>query len=701
VSVSSAGAKAGEIVDEPASWEPSRAFLKASIAFLLVSTGIFEALLFALGQGYSMRSVMVFALATVAAPAWIFMRGSQVKAGLLTLGAGVWSYLTFSAVFMGGINSVSMICYPMPVLLAGWLRGSRAAMQLAFATVLVGLGLLVAEVAGRLPQAPPSPAVMRWFIQGVVLVFLAFLVSHVFRSYSDRLADVRRLGAALAERTAELEAREADLNRAQAVAGIGSWVYDIVADCMRLSAETCRIFGQPSGTCGSHDAYLSSVHRADRAALEAAWRAALTGGAAFDHEHRIVCGGTIRWVRQKAELQRDAAGNVLRAVGTTQDITERKLVEAEMRAARNQLAATLDAIPDLLFEVGLDGRYHAYHSPHAELLAAPPDQLMGRTVAEILPPDAAGVALAALREANEKGTSHGMSFELPLPQGRFWFELSVAKKPVAAGEEPRFIVISRDISERKRAELEVLRFNATLEERVRERTAELEKANRELESFSYTVSHDLRSPLRGMVGFAGLLSENLQGKLDEENRTYLQRIAASGNRMSRLIDGVLEYSRLARSEIARCSVDLDQVVRDVVDEMRDRYPRAEIIANQLGRAEADPVMVRQIFHNLIGNALKFSANVASPRVEIGVQAAVARTAGAGVEYFVRDNGVGFDMKHADHLFNLFTRLHRDADYESTGAGLAIVKRLVERHNGTIRAEAAAGLGATFRFSLGA
>ena len=694
-SVLDAGAaQAGGSADEPGTWEPTRAFLRSSIAFLLVGSAIFEALLFVQGQGSSTRALIVPTMAFLGLVGWFFLHRNRITLGLMVLGVGVWGYLVVASVFMGGVNSLSMMIFPVHVLLAGWLCGPRTAMRLAILTAAITLAMAIGEGQGWLPHPPPTSPLLRWFASALVYVFAAILVSSVFSSYAQRMADVKSLGHALARRTAELESREADLNRAQAVASIGSWTYDLESDRMQLSAETCRIFGLAAGTEGSHDTYLSFVHDDERDAVIAAWDTALAGGASFDHEHRIVTGDGERWVRQQAELQRDASGRVLRAVGTTQDVTERKQDTAAMQAARDQLAATLDAIPDLLFEVDLEGRYLDYHSPNAELLAAPQDHLIGRTVSEVLPASVAGVCLAAIQEAHATGRSHGRSFELDLPQGRTWFELSIARKPVQVGDLPRFIVISRDITKRKRAEAEIMAFNATLEARVRERTVELEKANRELESFSYTISHDLRAPLRSMVGFSGMLVEDLGDKLDHDSRDLLRRISTSGTRMSRLIDGVLEYSRLAKSEIVRRDVNLDALVGEVVTEARERNPRVEVVIGSLGTALADPVMVRQIFHNLIENAFKFSAGTATPRVEIG-----SESTDGFRWYFVRDNGMGFDMQHAEHLFSLFTRLHNDPEIDSTGAGLAIVKRLVERHGGAVLAEAAPGQGATFRFHL--
>jgi light-regulated signal transduction histidine kinase (bacteriophytochrome) len=246
----------------------------------------------------------------------------------------------------------------------------------------------------------------------------------------------------------------------------------------------------------------------------------------------------------------------------------------------------------------------------------------------------------------------------------------------------------------RRAKAEILQLNETLEQRVRSRTLELEAVAQDLAAFSYSVSHDLRAPLRAILSFSSLLRENLQDKLGAEDQHSLNRILTNANRMSQLIDDVLAYSRLAHSEIKRKPVDLDAMVADIVRESRDTHPHAQIVIHPLGRAEADPTMLRQIFENLIGNALKYSAKSEHPRVEV-----TAQRAGEGVEFTVQDNGVGFDMQYAARLFGLFSRLHSDAEFEGTGAGLAIVKRLVARHNGKITATAEPGRGATFRFTI--
>ena len=669
----------------------TRSFLKNAILISLAGAVAFQIALVMDGQGMTPRVIGVAAFTLVNLAAGSLLFAGRTGAAAWTLGVGVWCELTGSVYFLGGINTPPTYLFPLLILLAGWQLGERAAHALAALTAaMLGVGAF-AESRAWIASLPPTPPIMRWVIEAFVLTCCAVLVAHIARSYRAKLAQVEALSADLARRSQALEANQAELHRAQAVAHVGSWIYEIDRDTMRLSAETCRIFGVPVGVTGNSEAYLSRVHPDDQAIVAAAWLRSLGSGAPFDHEHRINVGEAVRWVRQKAEFERDAGGRVARAVGITQDVTERHERESELAAARNQLAATLDAIPDLLFEVDRDGVLLGYHSPDTHLLAAPPETFIGRRIAEFLSPEAVAACQAGFDEALSRGRAQGHSYSLDLPGGTHWFELSIARKPSTPPDAARFIVLARDITRRKLAEAEIRAFNATLEQRVRERTAELEASNRELESFSYTISHDLRAPLRSIVGFSGLLAESHAKDLGPEVNDWLKRISESGDRMSQLIDRVLEYSRLSRSTVTPVSVSMDALAREVLDDLGAQYPRTELVVAPLGRASADPVMMRQILNNLIDNALKYSARASAPRVEIGVL--------EGGGWYVRDNGIGFDMAHADHLFTLFTRLHSDPAYPSTGAGLAIVKRLLERHGGWIRAEARPGEGATFRFGL--
>ncbi len=249
--------------------------------------------------------------------------------------------------------------------------------------------------------------------------------------------------------------------------------------------------------------------------------------------------------------------------------------------------------------------------------------------------------------------------------------------------------------ERKKADEEVHALTASLEQRVKERTAELEVANKELEAFSYSVSHDLRAPLRSIDGFATALEEDCAAQLSEEGLRYLSFVRGGAQRMGALIDDLLRLSRLTRQPLDKERIDMDSLVRSALDE------HAPTCSGRVVQFKVDPLqscvgdqpLLRQVWLNLLSNAIKYTREKSPAVIEIG-----CRTEQGHTVYWVRDNGAGFDMQYAGKLFRVFQRLHRDDEYEGTGVGLALVQRVLQRHGGRIWVEARPGEGATFHFT---
>lgn len=257
--------------------------------------------------------------------------------------------------------------------------------------------------------------------------------------------------------------------------------------------------------------------------------------------------------------------------------------------------------------------------------------------------------------------------------------------------------LRREIAERQRAEEDVRHINAKLEQRVLERTGELAATNQELEAFTYSVAHDLQAPLRNIQSYVQLLEEDWAEKMPEETKQYLQRIAARTKYMAQLISGLLNLSMIGKQELKRQRVALNEIVGDVVGSFMAETPQRHIKwkVHDLPEEECDPGLIRQVFINLLSNAVKYS----QPREEAVIEVGQIQVNG-GMAFYVRDNGVGFNMKYADKLFGVFQRLHPVSEFEGTGIGLATVDRIIRRHGGRVWVEAEEKKGATFYFTIG-
>jgi PAS domain S-box-containing protein len=278
----------------------------------------------------------------------------------------------------------------------------------------------------------------------------------------------------------------------------------------------------------------------------------------------------------------------------------------------------------------------------------------------------------------------------------YWVDATIVPFLNEQGKPRQYVAIRTDITARKHAEEQVRELNTKLEQRVVARTAELAAVNKELEAFCYSVSHDLRAPLRGLDGFSQALLEDYGDKLGDDGQHLLQRIRAGSQRMGQLIDDLLNLSRVSRSELRREPVNLSSLAGDIVEELRSHDPHRDValrIADNL-TADGDPQFLRVVLENLLGNAWKYTAKQPHATIEFGLDCDNGQPS-----FFVRDDGVGFDMQYVDKLFTPFQRLHAVNEFPGTGIGLATVQRIVHRHGGRVWAEAEVNKGATFHFTL--
>jgi diguanylate cyclase (GGDEF)-like protein/PAS domain S-box-containing protein len=387
----------------------------------------------------------------LAASALGLLASGRVRAALALLVWGTWLTVVGISTFFGGLHGSLVITYPLLILTAGWLLGTRTARVIAALTAMVIVAFLFADRWALLPEQPPTPILIYGLVQLASVAVALLLIIHLIRSYLSRIDEVRQLSHDLALRTAELQGREADLNRAQAVAHVGSWVYDLAGGRIQMSAETCRICGLAEGTTGSMAGFVRLLHPDDRKALQAGRLAALRGEP-FDQELRIVVAGRTRWIAQRAEMVFDAAGRPWRSIGTMQDITARKELEASLREQREFFQLISESIGEHIAVLDLQGR-RLYNSPSYQQLFGPARDLSGSDSFGDVHPDDRERVRRVFRETTETGAGQEIEYRLVRADGSIRHMASAGKViRNRQGQTMRVVVVSRDISDRKQAE---------------------------------------------------------------------------------------------------------------------------------------------------------------------------------------------------------------------------------------------------------
>jgi PAS domain S-box-containing protein len=378
---------------------------------------------------------------------------------------------------------------------------------------------------------------------------------------------------------------------------------------------------------------------------------------------------------------------------------DRRRTEESLFREKQQFRLMFNSVPAMIFYKDTKNRFLLVNEAAAASMGHTAEEMEGRPCSEIIPAKAYELYRDDLEIIQTGKPKIGLLEEMQLPSGRtIWTRTDKLPEYDTMGRVVGILVFSQDITEHRDAEAEIRRLNEELEQRVGVRTAELRAANQELESFAYSVSHDLRTPLRTIDGFSELLFEEHSHQLPEQAHDYLRRLRGAAQRMGHLIDDLLKLTRVSRAEVRREQVDLSAVARQCVEELRRTEPgrRVDVVIEATPFAVGDPVLLSNLIQNLIGNAWKFTGRVAEPRIEFGSKT----VSGDRTAFYVRDNGVGFDMVYADKLFGAFQRLHSQEEFEGSGIGLATVQLIIRRHAGEVWAQSAPDQGATFYFTLG-
>jgi PAS domain S-box-containing protein len=381
------------------------------------------------------------------------------------------------------------------------------------------------------------------------------------------------------------------------------------------------------------------------------------------------------------------------------DITERKRAEESLRESGERLRQIASSLREVVWLRDVQTRQVLYVNPAFQELTGRPCESFYENrdvLIDVIHPDDKEWVLKALDQRFESVPFDKEHRITHLDGSVRWVSSRIFPVRNEAGEVYRWASIMEDITDRKRVEEEIHQLNQELEQRVTDRTAQLKAANKELEAFAYSVSHDLRAPLRHIDGFLELLQQRIGGDLDERSQHYMATVSDAAMRMGQLIDDLLAFSRMGRNELSKTPVDLNRLVQEVIGELEPEMHGRSIHwqITPLPTVTGDRATLRLVLVNLLSNALKFTRGCESTEIEIGCQVENKEAI-----IFIRDNGVGFDMAYADKLFGVFQRLHHADEFEGTGIGLANVRRIINRHNGRTWAEGAVSHGATFYFSL--
>ncbi len=531
-------------------------------------------------------------------------------------------------------------------------------------------------------------------VVGVVLIiFISVLIYFVWKT----VIDVNLLEKEFKEAGEDLRRANERFNLAADAAYFGIWDYDPRHKEVLWDDKLFEIYGiEKTPNINVEEVWRKSFHPEDLESGLLAVDRALKKGKNYYSEYRIIRpDGSLRYLKVIGKVVYDNDGEPLRMTGLMQDQTQFKIAKKEVVENERKYKYLFDETPVPIW-IFNENNYRFLEVNNAALrnYGYSREEFNAMSYFDIHPKE----DILRLKEILESGDTkkHKGIWRHEKKNGEIIY-VDIKADKVEYGQHNARIVISNDITLQRNASERMRIMNNELEERVNTRTRQLQDSNRDLESFAYSVSHDLRAPLRHIIGFSQKLERHLGITIKStETDRLTKKIKDSASKLGQLIDELLTFSRLGRTEINKISVHPDKIIQEVIEDYTIPFSedKVEWVIHKLPEIQADLILLKSVFQNLINNALKFSEKKEKIRIEIGYKEVKNKFV-----FFVKDNGAGFSMEYADKLFGVFQRLHSNEDFPGTGIGLAMVRRIIKKHNGTTWAEGEENIGATFYFSL--
>ena len=464
------------------------------------------------------------------------------------------------------------------------------------------------------------------------------------------------------------------------------WTHDSKGEMLDEQLSWATYTGQTFGQY-QHRGWLDAVHPDDRASTVEGLERAVSDRAPYELEHRLRRhDGEYRHFSVRSVPVLAANGTIREWACIHTDITDQKRTEQTLRDGERKFRELADSMLQIVWTADPNGRFDYYNQRWYEYTGRPEGISGDESWTDVIHPDDQKECLARWHSATESGSAYEIEYRLRQKSGAYhWFLRRALPVRDSEGRITRWFGTCTNIDAAKHTE-----------EVLRRANAEADAANQELEAFSYSVAHDLRTPLRSIDGFSQAILEDNADQLDAEGKSNFARVRAAAQRMAHLIDDLLGLSRLCRGELLREDVDLTRIARGIAERLRvsDPQRQVEIVVEEGLKVYGDAGLLTTVMENLLGNAWKFTSQRPKARIEVGLTSQRGLPA-----YFVRDNGAGFDMAYSGRLFGAFQRLHTATEFAGTGIGLAIVQRVVRKHGGGVWAEGDVGRGATFFFTL--